>query len=930
VIVRKSLIALALALASLTAPAAAQADFGFEAGSLSTSFENSEGAVVAPQASSHPYAFTVAFKLNTDSNGLSEGGELRDLIVDLAPGMVGDPLAVPRCTRQDFEGSNPNCAPETQVGIVRASIPIIGFVSGPIFNLVPPPGMPAQLGFSAVGLNALQNLSLLTESGYGVRSFTGGIPLEVTALTATIWGVPANSGHDALRTSQAISGNGPPIKSTAPELPFLTLPAECSEPIKTTVSVDSKLDPGNFIAETAESLDAGGHPAAPVGCGAVPFSPKIAAAPSSKLASNSSGLDFELKLPNEGLLNVGGTAETEPRKVEVALPAGVTANASLAEGIGVCTEAQYSSEQIDTAPGGGCPESSKLGSVIAHSPLLEEPIEGALYLAKPYENEFGTLLSIYMVLRAQERGVILKLAGKVVPDPQTGQLVTTFEGLPPLPFSDFKLHFREGARGPLVTPPTCGTFTTTAKLYSFSSPDTPVETTANFQIERGPNGGACPSGGTPPFGPSFEAGSLNNAAGSYSPFYMRLSRQDGEQEMTRFSAVLPPGVTGKIAGLSQCPQAAVEAAKAKTGEQELASPSCPASSLMGHTDSGAGVGSVLTYVPGSIYLGGPYHGDPLSVIAITPAVAGPFDVGTVVVQEALTVNPLTAEVEVDGSASDPIPHILAGIPLNLRDLRIRVDTPQVTLNATSCEEEHAHASLWGGGADPFTTADDSPFALTQRYQAADCAALGFKPQLALKLNGSRKEMKRSGHPALTAVLRPQLGNANIGATTVVLPHSQFIDPFHIGNPCTRVQYAEDGGSGAGCPAKSIVGTVTAYTPLLSEPLTGKIYFRANGGEREVPDVVLSLNGLFHIEQIGFVDSVHERIRTRFTSVPDAPIEKVVIKFFGGKKGLLENSAPLCARKQTAHIFLGGHNGRRTEGDQVIQTSCGGKKLKSPS
>ncbi len=905
----------------LVPPAAAEADFGFLPGSLSTTVENSEGTPIVPQASSHPYDWTLSFKLKTNSEARTEGGEMRDLLIDLPKGMSGDPFAVPRCTRQDFEGDTPACSPASQVGIVHANLQGIGNVAGPIYDLVPPPGMAVQLGFSAVGFNALQSLSVLNEAGYRVRSSVS-LPLEVIGITATIWGVPANPAHDSQRGKDAAAGHGGPVSSPAPELPFLTMPAECSEPLRTTVSIDSKLDPGNFVSATAESLDAGSSPAAPLGCASVPFAPQVTAAPTSHAASASSGLDFELKLPNEGLTSPGGIAETEPRKIEVALPPGVTANASLAEGIGVCTEAQYNSEQVDTAPGEGCPESSKLGSLVAHSPLLDEPIEGALYLAKPYENPQGTLIGIYLVGRARERGVLIKQSGKVVPDPQTGQLVTTLEGLPPLPYSDVNLHFREGARGPLVTPPTCGTYTTTAKLYPFSSPDTPVVKTASFQIERGPNGGPCPSGGTPPFNPSFEAGAENNAAGSYSPFVMRLSRQDGEQEMTRFSAILPPGVTGKIAGLTQCPQAAVDAAKAKTGEQELASPSCPASSLMGHTHSGAGVGAVLTYVPGSIYLGGPYHGDPLSVIAITPAVAGPFDVGTVVVQEALTVNPLTAEVEVDGAASDPIPHILAGIPLNLRDLQIHVDTPQVTLNATSCEEEHARASLWGGGADPFSTADDMPAALTQRYQAADCAALGFKPKLALKLSGSKKEVRRSGHAALTAVLTPRPGDTNLGVTTVVLPHSQFIDPFHVGNPCTRVQYAEDGGWGAGCPAKAIVGTVTAYTPLLSEPLTGKVYFRANGGARELPDVVLSLNGLFHIEQVGFVDSVHERIRTRFTAVPDAPIEKVVIRLFGGKKGLLENSANLCEHKQTAHVFLGGHNGSTMEGDQVIQTSCG--------
>ena len=411
---------------------------------------------------------------------------------------------------------------------------------------------------------------------------------------------------------------------------------------------------------------------------------------------------------------------------------------------------------------------------------------------------------------------------------------------------------------------------------------------------------------------------------------MRITRGDGEQDIAKLSAILPPGVLGKIAGVARCPEAGIAQAKGRSGahggSEELHSPSCPAASQIGTTTAGAGVGSALTYVKGSLYLAGPFNGDPLSVVAITPAVAGPFDAGTVVVREALTLNPSTGEVEVDGAASDPIPHILQGIPLNLRDLRVNVERPDFTLNATSCEEEQTRAQIFGAGTVLAPTGD-TPFAAQARYQAADCQALAFKPKLGLKLKGSKKNMKRSGHPALSAVLTPKAGDANLKATTVLLPHSMFIDQFHISNPCTRVQYAEGAGQGANCPAGSILGTVKAWTPLLDNPLEGKIYFRTNGGERELPDVVLNLNGQFHIEQVGFVDSKHERIRTRFATVPDAPISRVVIKFFGGKRGLLENSANLCASKQTARVSLAGQNGRKDQGNTVMQTPTCKKKGK---
>ena len=674
------LLALGLALVAPPAAPAAAPGFGIEPGSVSTVALNKNG-TIDERASSHPYSWALSFRLNTNAEERTEGGEMRDAIVNLPPGMVGNALAVPRCTREDFEGFSPNCPVDTQIGILRANLPGgYGLVGGPVYNLVPPPGVAAQLGFAAGGLNALQNATAGPEHEYGVRVAANNIPEETTEVIETIWGVPADPGHDKER-GKAAGTHGENSPSTAPLLPYLTLPANCDAPLKTTVSVDSKLAPGVFDTAAAYSRAPSGSAAALGGCEGVPFKPQIASQMTSKLAESASGLSFQLKLPNEGLLNPGGIAETEPRKIEVALPDGVTANPSAAEGLGVCTEAQYEAEQTDSGPGEGCPEASKLGSIVAHTPLLEEPIEGSLYLAKPYENPEGTLIALYLVFRAPERAVLVKQSGRVVPDPSTGRLVTTLEGLPPLPYSDATLHFREGARGLLVTPDGCGSYATTARLYPFSDPGSPVTKTAYFQIERGVDGGGCPAG--EPFNPGFEAGTKNNQAGSYSPFYMRLTRRDGDQDLTKFSSKLPPGVVGRLAGTAQCSDAAIAAARSRTGpnggHEELDHPSCPADSEIGKTVAGAGVGGVLTYVPGHLYLAGPYNGAPLSVVAITPGVAGPFDVGTIVVRQALRINPLTVEVEADGGSSDPIPHILKGIPLKVREVRVYVDKPDFTL-----------------------------------------------------------------------------------------------------------------------------------------------------------------------------------------------------------------------------------------------------------
>ncbi|HEY8809406.1 MAG TPA: hypothetical protein VIM28_05235, partial [Solirubrobacterales bacterium] len=459
----------------------------------------------------------------------------------------------------------------------------------------------------------------------------------------------------------------------------------------------------------------------------------------------------------------------------------------------------------------------------------------------------------------------------------------------------------------------CGTYTTNSVFTPWSDPANPRTVNSDFQITSGVNGGPCPSGGIPPFHPRFEAGAINNNAGSFSPFNMRLIREDGEQDMTKFSSILPPGELGSLAGVSKCPDSAIANAKSKTGRQELASPSCPANSLIGHTLAGAGVGSALTYVGGQIYLGGPYHGDPLSVISVTPAVAGPFDAGTVVVQLALNLNPKTAEVEVDGSKSDPIPHILKGIVLKLRDLRVYVDRPNFTLNPTSCDESKAKAKLFGSYLNVFDPADDKPVDLSSRYQAANCLNLGFKPDLKLKLKGGTK---RGGHPGLTATYTPRKGDANVKGLVVRLPRSAFLDQAHIRTTCTRVQFAAKA-----CPKAAQYGFIKAWTPLLDEPLEGPVYLRSSN--HKLPDLVFDLHGLVDVEVATRIDSVKGGIRATVEDAPDAPLSKVLLKMQGQKKGLIINSRNLCGSTNRANVAFTGQNGKEFDAKPALQPECGG-------
>ncbi|HEY3491429.1 MAG TPA: hypothetical protein VGK43_00655, partial [Solirubrobacterales bacterium] len=464
---------------------------------------------------------------------------------------------------------------------------------------------------------------------------------------------------------------------------------------------------------------------------------------------------------------------------------------------------------------------------------------------------------------------------------------------------------------------------------SAQDPDNPapneiVTETSTFTVERGVDGGACPSGGIPPFKPGLLAGTINNAAGHYSPFNIRLTRTDGEQEFTNFSIKLPPGVIGKLAGIPFCSDAAIAAAKARTGPtggaEELASPSCPAASQVGRTLVGAGVGSVLTYVPGKLYMAGPYNGSPLSIVAITAAKVGPFDVGTVVIRQALRINPETAEVFVDATGSDPIPHIIQGIPVHARDIRVYVDRPEFVLNPTSCEPTSTASTVLGSGLDFGSDADNVPVTVTSPFQAADCASLGFKPKLELRLKG---KTRRGGNPALKAVMRPRMGDANAARIAVALPRSEFLDQGHIRTVCTRVQFKAGAGNGTECPQGAIYGRARAWTPLLDQPLEGPVFLRSS--ENPLPDLVLALHGLVDVHAVGRIDSVNGGIRTTFDFVPDAPITKVVLEMGGGKKSLLENSTNVCRGKHEATVKMKGHNGAVHNFGAPLKAQCGKKK-----
>jgi hypothetical protein len=945
--VKRFALTLVLAFAALWLPAAAQAEYSIE--DFDVTFTGPKDEYLT-QAGAHPFAMTTSF--NVAGEATPEGGFLlnepiKDLLATQMPGFAAAPTAVSACSTVDFltfgpGGVNyPDCPDGAAIGTVRvrvSSAQSVGLtVHAPVYNLEPAPGEPAKFGMYVATVPVTIEAGVRDTHPYQPVAGPTNTSQLVEAVGAdfTLWGVPADPAHDPLRgtcldVNDGTSRGSCPVNLTPK--PFLTLPRACDGPLATLYESDSWQHPGarlpsgfpdltdpNWVSGAVLSHDPSGNPEGMSGCGRLGFSPQITAAPTTKAASSPTGLDFSLDVPNEGLTNPSeeAVAGADIEKAVVTLPEGFSTNPSVAEGLAVCTEADLAAETAKSAPGEGCPEASKVGSLEIETPLLEgELLRGSLYIAEPYQNPFGSLLALYIVIKSPELGIIVRQPAEVTPDPQTGQLTTTTDDMPQLPFSHFRLHFREGVRSPLASPPTCGTHAVKALLYP-SSGGPPITATDSFQVISGPDGGPCPTGGLPPFKPGLIAGTLNNAAGRFSPFYVRLSRSDAEQEFTRFSIKLPPGIAGILAGIPKCPDAAIEAAKSRTGTEELTNPSCPAASEVGRSLAGAGVGPALTYAPGKIYLAGPYEGAPISIAAITAAKVGPFDIGTVVIRQGFKIDPRTAEVFLDPIGSDPIPHIIEGIPVHARDIRAYVDRPNFVFNPTSCERTATASTLLGSGLDFASAADDNPVVVSSPFQAADCAALGFKPKLDLRLIGGTK---RGDHPKLRAHLRMSRSEANIAHARVTLPSSAFLDQSHIRTVCTRVQF-----KAKQCPAGSVYGYAKAITPVLDAPIEGPVYLRSS--EHKLPDLVAALRSQegIEFELIGRVDSLKGRIRNTFEIVPDAPVDSFTLTMQGGAKGLIVNSTDLCKGRHKAIAEFDAHNGRVRDWGPVVRAKCKARK-----
>jgi hypothetical protein len=848
--------------------------------------------------------------------------DLRNTIVNLPVGFIGSDTAVPACSDAQLESSEVGCPPETQVGVITVDVTVFNRIPDrytvPVYNLQSNTGVAATLGFNIFGvLTQIFTIGIRPgDLGLMVISPNTEDEGEPHAVLVTIWGVPASPVHNAQRGLSTFirePGAEPVVKHPGgqevhiPVKPYLSNPTTCTgAPLEATIRADSWEEPENWSEASTE--------VGPItGCERNPFYPSFEAQPTTTSAESPSGLNATLTVP-QTYEDPESLASSELKDTTVTLPEGMTVNPSAGSGLGACTPQQLEAETAFSEPGAGCPPESKIGSVEIETPLLSEKLTGAVYVATPYDNPFnepghpnGSLLALYIVARDRERGVLVKVAGKMEPNPVTGQLVARFDDTPQAPFNRFILRFRPGATAPLVSPPTCGSYSAQAVLTPWSAPMEPrLVSSPPFAIAQGVREGPCPSGGVPPFGPQVVAGTTNNAAGSFSPLYLRIARQDGEQEITGFSTVLAPGLSGSLTGIPFCPEADVEAVRRQTGAEAEENPACPAASQIGHTVVSAGVGTVLAQTPGRVYLAGAYHGDPLSIVAVTSAKVGPFDLGTVVVRFGLKINPTTAQVEVDAAGSEPIPHIIKGIVVHVREIHVYMDRSDFTLNPTSCDRLQLSNTITGAGANPANPAGWAPVTVTSPFQAADCANLGFSPSFTVSTSGRTSRANGTSLTARVSYPAGSLGRqANVSYVKVELPKALPSRLTTLQKACTAAQFASNP---SGCPAASVVGHAVVHTPVLPVPLEGPAYFVSHGGE-SFPNLVVVLQGYgLTIDLVGDTLIRGGVTSSTFNSTPDVPFSSFELTLPQGPYSALTAHGSLCAQDLVMPTQLVGQNG----------------------
>jgi hypothetical protein len=889
-------------------------------------------------AGGHPFQLSAAIRLNApdDGGGPRPPEPVKDMLIGLPPGLVAGSSAVGSCSMAQLSDpvGNPTCPPDSQVGLLEVFVsagPELASLSGiPLFNLDPPPGVAARLGFSSAGFTGVTDAELGSDAGSGITIAIRDIGREVIVDGAgiTLWGAPADPRHTPWRacpgqpppTPESPDG-GPSCAAGAPVRPFLRLPTSCAAPATASLRVDSWNHPGEFLAASVtnhltpglvgDPADLAGYPApypglefdlwgppqSFTGCAELPFAPALTVQPTDHASDSPVGLGIELSFPQTGANDVEAASESDLRSMVATLPAALSINPAAAAGLSACSAAEI--DLVSTnAP--ACPQSSRLGTVEIDTPLREEPLLGSIYLAAP---EQGSTATLPLYLAAGSGGLNIKLRAVVAIDRTSGEKVVQLSDLPQLPIGHLRLQFPAGSQALFATPPICGAYAAEGRFTPWARPGV-IEASDAFEVTSGPGGRACATSlQGRPFGPGFSAGLADPGAGRSGALTMKLTRADGEQEISSFETSLPPGLMASLRGVSTCPEVAIAATAGFSGSLASRAPACPASSRVGDVAVAVGVGDRPLSVAGGLYLAGPYAGSPFSLAIVVPALGGPIDFGNLAFRLGLSVDPAGGRIRLSGA----LPELPPGVVLHLREIALSIDRPGFILNPTHCKQAPIAARIVGDGG---AVAD-----VSTPLRVGGCRALGFEPKLGIRLMGGPLARRHSSHPRLRTVVATRRGDANIRRAVVTLPDSLQLDPSHIRKVCLATEF-----EAGRCPRSSIYGFARAVSPLLDRPLRGPVYMRSS--RYRLPDLAADLDGQLKLDLSARVGFSHGRVRIVFARFPDLPVSRFVLTMRRGRRGVLVNNRHLCAAPSFATARLTAQNGERSTRTVRVRVPCG--------
>jgi hypothetical protein len=848
---------------------------------------------------------TVSFGYKLNSEGAL--GQLeRSAEVVFPLGFAGYPANAKTCTAVQLQDKE--CPPASQIGTIESVFRIargaLYHVRGGLFNMVPPPYLSTVYGYGLL----LASGQILWAVGpeYKLRSWAENLVtgVELLGQTLTAWGVPAAEVHDSERGNEFLCtafnevtqpedcSGGNHVSEESPE-PYVVSPTQCTLPGEPALEAElRKVE--SWAGELAPLVRT--IVPAFTGCDKLKFAPTLSVAPEVTQATTPTGYSVILRVPQtEG---AKGLATADLKDAVVKLPEGVVLSPSAATGLVSCSEEQVGYGNENPVE---CPIASKLGNVSVVTPSLTGELKGGLYLGGPpsgliREPPFTAYLTF------AGHGVLVKIRGTVTPNPVTGQVVTTFDENPELPFSELKLQLNGGSRATVANPHVCGEYHAESVFTPWSTPFEPDVTQLSYPF---------PITGCPParFQPSFSASMLSNQAGGYSTMRVFFSREDADEELGGLTVTMPPGVSGNLAKVPVCE------------EPQAAEGTCPESSQIGEVTAGAGPGPEPVFIKGGkVFLTGPYDGAPFGLSIDVSETAGPLDLGTgacncQVVRATVNINPVTAQITVSNGA---LPTIRDGIPFQVKSVDVDINRPGFVFNPTNCEPMTVNGTI--------SSIHSRLAQVSSHFQVTNCEGLGFKPHFTVSTSG---KTSRSEGASLSAKLTyPEVGGhsilaggfANIAKVKVELPKQLPSRLSTLQKACTQNVF---NANPANCPAASRIGYGKATTPIFPGSLTGPAFFVSNGNAK-FPELIIVLQGdnvTIDLHGETFINS--EGITsTTFATVPDVPVGTFTIVLPEGPESALAANGNLCNTPLAMPTYFVAQNGAEYhENTPIAVTGC---------